>query len=334
MHWKILAGVRFILAGIVFSSHLEWFLSNRDPLIGWTKDVAKFSGISAVLGFLLISGYSIANSITHNPLGFYKRRVFRIYPLYAAAIICSLVPFIFIGKTVQLHNASPITFIRPGLGEILGNLLFLQGFICERLTSNPVVWTLNIEVVCYILAPLFVKFNNKVILVLISLSSLLYIAHPHLNLPYYSFLNYGLGFCMLLWPWLLGFFYFCNQGQNISKYILIIGGLIVVVLNHKYFENIRLGICTYTITSIILVFSQNIKLPKNLLNLLNYLGNLSYPLYLFHVPGLLLGYSVIGISNSLLLVCFSLLFCALSYHTIEVPLKPKKAFNLKSKIQN
>jgi hypothetical protein len=47
MNWDILAGLRFFLAWIVFSSHVSHFVSYRDLLIRFDY----FGGHAAVLGY-------------------------------------------------------------------------------------------------------------------------------------------------------------------------------------------------------------------------------------------------------------------------------------------
>ena len=316
MHWKILAGLRFILSCIVLSCHLTYFVSSTNPLVF----PAKLGGLTAVLGFFLISGYSIANSIKRNPKGFYQRRIFRIYPLYICAIIFSLVPFLILGKNIHLLGSAE--FIQPTVKEVIGNLLFLQGFKIQRLSSDPVVWTLSIEVLCYLLAPLFAKIGNKALLIIIALSSLLYASFPYLHLSYYSDLQYGLGFFMLLWAWLLGFFYFYNQEKTYSRFLLVGLGCLLILVNNLYID--QLGIFVYIFSSLVLIYSPQLKLSKKLLSISNYLGNISYPLYLLHIPSLIVSYSILNIRNPILLVCSSLLASMFFYHVIEVPIHSKK----------
>jgi peptidoglycan/LPS O-acetylase OafA/YrhL len=96
MQWNILAGLRFFLAWVAACSHLQHFTAQDDPIVIFQY----FSGFAAVLGFLAISGYSIAHSLHKNPQGFYKRRAFRIYPLYFCSIFVSLIPFLYSGEKI------------------------------------------------------------------------------------------------------------------------------------------------------------------------------------------------------------------------------------------
>jgi hypothetical protein len=58
--WALLAGTRFVLAMVVLVGHMSMF----NP-VGhwWTRFGVYLDQTSAVFGFLLISGYSIAASI-------------------------------------------------------------------------------------------------------------------------------------------------------------------------------------------------------------------------------------------------------------------------------
>jgi peptidoglycan/LPS O-acetylase OafA/YrhL len=78
MRWDLLGLMRYLLASIVAISHLKWYLAGAQPIYR----VAEFSGLVAVLGFLLISGYSIAASYEREPQGYFFRRFLRIVPLY------------------------------------------------------------------------------------------------------------------------------------------------------------------------------------------------------------------------------------------------------------
>jgi peptidoglycan/LPS O-acetylase OafA/YrhL len=325
--WKILAGLRFFLAFIVLCVHLHLLL----PEVGkpW-RTFYYLSGFSAVLGFLVISGYSIAHSITQNPEGFYKRRFLRIYPLYFCSIIVSLIPFLLLGSKIKSFYIGIYEQLPLDSWTILGNLVFMQGFLVKYLGSNPPVWTISIECFCYLLAPLFVKLGSKKLLILIALSSVLFALYPRyitmlpfgLTNDHYSFTPYGLSFIVLLWAWLLGFFYFVCGGKDTSKILLIALGSILLELNHKY--NSRWGISTYVLSTLILIYSPYLKFPSSVLNFFNYLGELSYPLYLFHVPSLIFCYSVLGIQNPFALVCFSLGSSIFFYHAIDKPFRSKK----------
>jgi len=79
----VLGGLRFFLALIVAVSHL--------PYRGSAIEIVLFRlcGMSAVISFLLLSGYSIAASYEKDRNGFYFRRALRILPLYVLTVVAS-----------------------------------------------------------------------------------------------------------------------------------------------------------------------------------------------------------------------------------------------------
>src|ERR1019366_8528321 len=81
--WEALALLRFFLAWIVLSQHLTSVTDHS----GWVEALSSFDGKAAVVGFLLVSGYSIAASLDRESEGFYRRRFLRVYPLYFFAIV-------------------------------------------------------------------------------------------------------------------------------------------------------------------------------------------------------------------------------------------------------
>lgn len=312
MKWQMLAGLRFFLAWIIFCSHLTWFVEADQTLL--TK-FSKFGGLSAVIGFLLISGYSIAHSVTRKPKGFYKRRILRLYPLYICAVILSIVPFLFSDQTIQVLNSE---FRRPNLFTIIGNLFFMQGFLVAPIQSNAIVWTLSIEVFCYILAPVLIKTSTKKLIVLLSLSALFFAFYPYLKLSYYSQLQFGLGFALLFWAWLTGFVYFRYEKSSKKLHLTVMMlslGCFLLEFNKIY--NSRLSIFTYLLCCLFLVYSPFFKIPNKISHFFEYVGNISYPLYLFHLPSLTFSYAIIGIKNSFVLVFISLLTSVFFYHAID-----------------
>lgn len=92
-YWAILGFSRFILASAVFFHHVYEHFTSQNT--GFIASIARSSGLVSVIAFLLISGYSIASSFSRQQQGFYRRRVLRVIPLYALAIVFSyLIQFI------------------------------------------------------------------------------------------------------------------------------------------------------------------------------------------------------------------------------------------------
>ncbi|MBE9125747.1 MULTISPECIES: acyltransferase family protein [unclassified Coleofasciculus] len=328
MQWKILAGLRFFLAWIVVCDHVKINFPDSGYQ-GFFSFFSKFNSLAAVLGFLLISGYSIASSIGRNSKGFYQRRILRIYPLYFCAVLFSLIPFWMHGKIIELPRGESV---QPSWFTVFGNLLFLKSFVgsVDDIKTNVALWTLSIEVMCYLLAPLFFKASYKILILLILLSASFYLLSPYLYLivspdnkfPFPSELSYGLSFVLLLWVWLSGFFYFVHKDNKFSKIGLIGLGVITLLINSNYIG--KSGLITYCVSCLVLIYLPYLKFPNFLLKIFNYLGNISYPLYLFHLPTFFVAYLLLGINNSILLVLLALLNSILFYHVIDIPIRIRK----------
>jgi peptidoglycan/LPS O-acetylase OafA/YrhL len=315
MNWDILAGLRFFLAWIVLASHVSNFVPYRDWLIRFDY----FGGHAAVLGFLLVSGYSIAHSISKNSAGFYQRRLIRIYPLYLTAIIFSPIPFLIVGHNIKEYSL-------PTIKNLVGNLFFLQGFAEFPLSSNGIVWTLSIEVACYLLAPFFLRLGSKKLLILIAISSSCYMLFPHLPLLLGNGRTtsvYGIPLLLLMWAWLLGFVFYLHSHQKAMQVLLIGLGCLTIVTSYSYYGVGKLAIVTYVFCALILINSARLSFPNIVLKTFRYLGELSYPLYLFHFPAIFFGYAILGLDNSLSLTGLSLLFSAAMYHLVDLPIRSR-----------
>lgn len=322
MQWKVLGGLRFLLAGFIVCAQLSPFILH--PEKDFLYELRRITPIGDVIALLLISGYSIANSITKNPEGFYKRRIIRIYPLYFCAIILSILPFLFFGPEIQLHGQ---VHRQPDLVSVVGYLTLLQGFVFGSLSANSPLWPLGILAFAYLFTPIFNRFSSKVLICIIGISASLYVLIPYFyqvlyqnKLPYYSFLGYNLPFCLFLWVWLLGFLYFREQEKRWAK-ILLIGGCIMLIMNQSHTGII--SIIVYLLTCMVLIYSAQIKLPSWLINSFNYLGNIAYPFYLFHKPTFVFSYKILGVNNSVTLMLLSLVVGMFFYHAIDIPLRSR-----------
>jgi peptidoglycan/LPS O-acetylase OafA/YrhL len=132
-------GLRGIAALSVVYAHLFEF--GIDPTFrpGGVLAHAKFSHLSVLL-FFVLSGYVIG--LTNQPgpfspkvaVAYLKKRFVRLYPIYGVAVLLALV-------------ALP----EPDGLKVLSNLSFLQFALTPSLKGNVVLWTLNFEVLYYLL---------------------------------------------------------------------------------------------------------------------------------------------------------------------------------------
>lgn len=308
-NWLLLGVVRFFLAFIVLTEHLGWFVDTQDPLLKFSK----FSPLVAVLGFLVISGYSIAASYAAQKKGFYVRRALRIIPVYLISIAVSLLVFYYLPET-ELINTRQVAF--PEFSVIFGNLFFMQGILVESLEINPIVWTLMIEVFFYLITPIL-NGRNKYFIHIILASSILFAGQRYIGFQYFSQMLYGLNILYLAWAWLIGFWFYHHR--NLPGAMFFVSSLGVVVIAFNGFFTSVFWTISWVITCAAVGYGHLLNMPLNKLPKL--LGDISYPMYLLHIP-LFYYFSAFGLFDSgsyyFLIVVLCCLFVDL---LIDKPLK-------------
>ncbi|HAZ46233.1 MAG TPA: hypothetical protein DDW76_24525 [Cyanobacteria bacterium UBA11369] len=323
MNWQVILGLRFIFVFFITCAQLREFIPNIDS--DFLYNLRKFTAIGNVIALLLLSGYATANSIKNNPEGFYQRRFFRIYPLYFCAIVVSLLPFVIVGNKIVTLHSKPI--VLPSLLSIVEHLTLLQGLAFGTFTSNLPLWPLGILAPCYLLTPLLHRVSDRIIIFAIAFSGSLYVAVPFFYklffdkpLPYYPELGYELPFFLFAWAWLLGFLYFQKQNKK-AGIIVLASGFIMLILNQS-----RTGfyaIMLYLLACFALIFAPQIKLPKAVGKTFEYLGNIAYPLYLFHKPTYIFAHKLLGVTNSVTHIFLALLVGVFFYHAVDLPLRSR-----------
>jgi len=189
--WALLAAVRFVLAGVVAVNHLGDYV----PLgaLAWVQAVT----FEAILGFLLISGYAIGASYRRSPDGFIGRRVRRIYPVYLLSMALTWYATAWVLK-------QPV----PGFGELLINLLLLNQVFTTTSFVGP-AWSLALECWLYLLTPWLARAEGRRLRDLVIVSFVAYLAYTvmrsMLDWPYYSGLGYGGNLLVLSFAWVAGF---------------------------------------------------------------------------------------------------------------------------------
>ncbi len=271
--WCALSGVRFLLALVVAGTHLTAF--SRVPLL---LHFAQLSGLAAVIGFLCISGYSIAASVAERPKGFLQRRALRILPLYllsvAAAGLC-LLPW---GAVKPPYIEAYTT---PGLLPVVTNAAFLQCFTVPVIGTNTVLWTLSVEVFFYLSTPLLVRLSTGSITAIGIVSLGLYVAYGTEMRTYYGLLLGGAPVALLGWAWITGFVVYRMRNDAAAGMAIVVVCLVALSLNHQYLGRLW----TISIAAVGVAFaSSELALPRWVRRSASKLGDWSYPLYLFHLP--------------------------------------------------
>jgi peptidoglycan/LPS O-acetylase OafA/YrhL len=321
--WSILAGVRFILASIVAIDHLADYTS-----LGWLSFVPLFGAFEAVFGFLLISGYSISISYAKQPQGFLLRRLYRLYPIYLAAMACTYVAFV-------LLKVRP-----PSVIYLAFNALFMNQLFTDVSFVGP-AWSLSLEFWLYCLAPLMMGLPMKRVRAIIwgSFASFVVytILRTLLHLPYYSGLGYGGNLLFLAFVWLAGLRLARAKGDATAamRDIGIIFGCHIALMvaiqiasrlkHHEICAFFRDDLIVYIMEAATLFFVywvfKTLVVPErpalHRSRFLRWIGDISYPLYLLHAAVYGIIGSYFGFKNPVLLYLAAVIFSALVYWSLD-----------------
>jgi peptidoglycan/LPS O-acetylase OafA/YrhL len=306
--WPVLAGVRFLMALAVVNYH--FFITGADHGVPYLETLGS---IGCICGFLVISGYSIAHSISTQPKGFLVRRAWRILPIYYAVMAFALVPYLF----TRAHQ--PFRFdvgvnTRP---EIIGSLFLLQTFVTTKVPVFGPSWTLAIEWWFYALAPVFLRLKNWTLVLVIYVSIMM--QRELLDMGYYPLheFRWGIPAGMLLWAWLSGFLFYRAKGW--SAVLMVVVGTWTVAAYHEGDTQLP-----YVIASFAVLQAKSFPpIPAWAGRFLNYLGDLSYPLYLVHVPLMLWLGRWVHWQSPYAFLAASLAASMVLYHGIDKPLRAR-----------
>ena len=282
--WAILAGMRFALAGIVLIRHLHVFA----PLPYALRGFSELGAVAAVLGFLLISGLSIGYSYAQNANGYLQRRFLRIYPLYFFAVFGTIVLTALIGFPYELPGQ---TLVGAGWKTSIANLFFLQNFCSITIPYNGPLWTLGVEVSFYLMAPLLFKVRTEALAVIVVMSMVLFIFYPQNWLFGYQALRY-------IWPWLIGFILSTQRRISLVVALLALGVLVTALNKSDVPESLSWLTFGLVAGAVVLLSVYQVSVSKTIQKILNFFGELSYPLYLFHFPLYLLLYRYFAVRNA------------------------------------
>lgn len=272
--------LRFLLASVVALTHLDI----EDTNINYFENSTIYiSAIFAVKLFFVISGFLIPFTLNKNynssnfflsTISYYINRVLRIYPLYFFALLI----FFFEMHYLQIINVGNNIFLLP-LDFFISNfkLIFSNNLIL------PQAWSLDIELRWYLYFPIILiigSFFKKYRLIFYFFVLLLSNTHfAILNIPFYQ----GMG-NYFNWFFLGLIFFEIHLFWKIKKNILIKFLPFFIILipftNIKYTE--------FFLIIAIFILCMNINTKSSRLDKM--LGDLSYPIFILHLPTLIIIY--------------------------------------------
>lgn len=307
-NWSALALTRMLLALVVACGHLGWIVPGN-----YVSAIAEdFNPKAAVLAFFLISGYSIAASLDRDKEGFYFRRFKRIYPLYLFSVVAAIVLEAALGE----YRLPGHVIETRGVITALGNILMLQLTLVKSIDFNGVVWSLALECTYYVAAPFLLRSRPRILAGLVALSLFLFMLpqQPEAGRAYELLLK--LNQVKYFWPFGIGLIIY--RYRSVGLFI----GLAVVSTAITYFSPVSGGTLLSCVTinvTFLAIFSG--RLYGKELPLFEYFGDISYPLYLLHLPTFIALYAAFQMANIWMLSLSALAVAAFSYWAIDVKIK-------------
>lgn len=311
MRYKQLDALRGIAAISVFLSHYIGIFDFESiyfkNIIRYTPLHIYYDGAAAVILFFVLSGFVLGLPYLNSDkkvsvLSFYFKRLFRIYPAFIIAIIFSLFLKKFLYNQVNLLGFSQ--WIQSFWNWDFGSVSFKQVIKTLMLIGpsfntdlvDPVIWSLIVEMKISLLMPFFIFFISKTNFYSnIAFTICIYIISPD---HYSAIFIYGI---ILAKHRIDIIHYLKNQRKIVIASLLVIG---IIFYSSRYTFRLELITNEYVkncidyliaIGSSILIF---IVLSNNRLSaffqkrLFSFLGDISYSLYLIHLPILIISCSL------------------------------------------
>ncbi|MBN9379454.1 MAG: acyltransferase [Chitinophagaceae bacterium] len=358
VYFPNLNGLRFIAAFLVIIHHLEQFKSMFGLPNNWKNPFVSIVGPLGVVLFFVLSGFLITYLLmaeerktgTIAIRKFYIRRILRIWPLYYLIVLAGF----FLLNHLSLLNVGDLSRAVwvDGWPKLLLFVLFLPNIAYAFFLPVPFVsqsWSVGVEEQFYLIWPwLMKKTKNKkralfgVLAVYLLVKFLLQLAHKfasnsNVELVYGIWGNFSIDcmaiggiYALLLFRNAPALKILFNRGVQFGTYLLLVLLLITgTVVPHVHFEVYALlfGI-------VIINLAAN---PRRLFSLdtpwLNYLGTISYGLYMYHAIAIVAGLRLLssaGIHSGVIQYAVSILF-AIIISSVSYEFFEKKYIRMKAR---
>lgn len=259
--------IRFVAACAVGLYHFNERFSGTDTFY---TNVVKYGGLGVPV-FFVISGYCILLSAVNskNSTDFFIRRIFRIFPAFwfslGVVLFVVLLQVFFLGQnSVAVLPKTPI--------DILKTVALLTKPFGETPVINWVYWSLTVELFFYIVVYMgLVLTRNMLLFVLII--TILSLVLPHQSLMLFWIPHW---FCFSLGS---AIFFFRSRKNPALIATLVFANLVGL---YKYHYILKLPYIITAFIAVLVVFvSFNYQQKESKLTKF---GELSYAVYLLHVP--------------------------------------------------
>jgi peptidoglycan/LPS O-acetylase OafA/YrhL len=281
----VFGAYRYLLAMLAIFSHFHPIYYGK---LNWT-------GMYALFAFYVLSGY-LMTRVLHETYGFSARgaghflwnRALRIYPMYWVAAIVSLLVVQAIPATVALYTkvlGIPLTMV--GITENVF-IFGLHAWQVPRLVTPA--WSLHVELCFYVLMALGISrtLRTTALWFAASLAYTAYLVHSHVDFAFrYSTLLAG------SLPFSVGALaYFASKRLRPPQpwapvavlAFLAVDFLGMWVLSDVMTEGFYLGLALNAVAVVCLAQVKARSLHPRLVKIDRLLGDLTYPMFLLHLP--------------------------------------------------
>lgn len=290
--------VRFFLALAIIRYHM-----------GTSSLSMLLNNNTTVAAFFVISGFSVAYVVSkkyaftkNGLLSYYKNRLLRIYPLYFISLIVALMIQLWILPRAHMTSlAIALNQIKTGTVVQIGHYIFENLTLCNAwhawTITPPTIplivlpaWTLLIEFWFYLFAPFFNRLSNKWLLGVFCLSMLVrYITFHRLfgidSIPDNQFFPNQLAYFVmgiLSYRWSERLI----VKKQVNALIVLVAMSCLILFGYSVSAT---GISHWLFLVVLSLSLPSIQPLDYQLPLIKFLGELSYPLFLFHLPVVWLG---------------------------------------------
>ena len=297
-----------MLAVIVAMWHTSWALLN-----GASNYYYRFGPVAAVNVFFVISGYSMYHSYTERPSGFLRRRLWRVTPVYWLGCVGSLLPYLIYGRDIEawtygFRREYHLQNVLPCLPKFLYTYPALFPSTGEFNTS---LWSLGVEMAFYAAVPLLARTNDKWLFAAIIPSVIL----RTFTAPGFNWISYPQALGLFLLGWMLPRY----AGKPWFCALLVVS----LPLTSRH-DNDQTGWITALLGALLIVNSAGLILAPKWQRVALYLGDLSFPLYIVHVPvAWIFAFSPLPLRliDPEIVLLVSIAVSALILHAVDRPLR-------------
>lgn len=196
--------------------------------------------------------------------------------MYVIGVIGGWLPFWIFGHDLAFDFGPGK--VMPSYWILAAQLLSLQPILAPYVPFNAAMWTVGVEEVLYRLVPLLTKPRLAVLYALAAVSALYYVIAPQLICYSANPSAYG----RLLWAFVLGSMLFSYSQNRVVRLVVLAGAPALLAFYERDAPTFSPLIAAIGGTAII--WSGRVAISPRMAAAFEYLGDLSYPLYVLHFP--------------------------------------------------